>query len=85
MVILFLAFGMVSPWRQPHGCGHRPPMRGPRGSDGSMHFFEDWRSGDEYEREAITWVMAGTSHFPGVFIHCENQPNGRNPKALADI
>jgi hypothetical protein len=50
-----------------------------------MHFFEDWRSGDEYEREAITWVMAGTSHFPGVFIHCENQPNGRNPKALADI
>ncbi|WP_353645051.1 hypothetical protein [Mesorhizobium sp. WSM2239] len=31
-------------------------------------FFEDWRSGDEYDREAITWVMACTSHFPGVFL-----------------
>jgi hypothetical protein len=47
-------------------------------------FFEDWRSGDEYDREAITWVMACTSHFPGAFIHSEKQPNGTNPKALAD-
>ena len=31
-------------------------------------FFESWRSGDEYDREAITWVMACTSHFPGVFV-----------------
>jgi hypothetical protein len=31
-------------------------------------FFESWRSGDEYDREAITWVMACTSHFPGAFI-----------------
>lgn len=31
-------------------------------------FFEDWRSGDEYDREAITWVMACTSHLPGRFI-----------------
>lgn len=31
-------------------------------------FFETWRSGDEYDREAITWVMACTSHFPGLFI-----------------
>jgi hypothetical protein len=31
-------------------------------------FFEAWRSGDEYDREAITWVMACTSHFPGAFI-----------------
>src|ERR1043166_6730213 len=31
-------------------------------------FFENWRSGDEYDRGAITWVMACTSHFPGVFI-----------------
>jgi hypothetical protein len=31
-------------------------------------FFENWRSGDEYDREAITWVMACTSHFPGVFV-----------------
>ncbi|MCK1743690.1 hypothetical protein IVA80_23280 [Bradyrhizobium sp. 139] len=31
-------------------------------------FFENWRSGDEYDREAITWVMACTSHYPGAFI-----------------
>ncbi|WP_134495944.1 hypothetical protein [Microvirga pakistanensis] len=31
-------------------------------------FFEAWRSGDEYDREAITWVMACTSHLPGAFI-----------------
>ncbi|MER8711578.1 hypothetical protein [Mesorhizobium sp. M1295] len=31
-------------------------------------FFEDWRSGDEYDREAITWVMACTSHLPGAFL-----------------
>ena len=31
-------------------------------------FFETWRSGDEYDREAITWVMACTSHLPGAFL-----------------
>jgi hypothetical protein len=31
-------------------------------------FFESWRAGDEYDREAITWVMACTSHFPGAFL-----------------
>jgi hypothetical protein len=31
-------------------------------------FFEDRHSGDEYDREAITSVMACTSHFPGVFL-----------------
>jgi hypothetical protein len=31
-------------------------------------FFENWRSDDEYDREAITWVMACTSHFPGAFV-----------------
>jgi hypothetical protein len=31
-------------------------------------FFETWRSGDEYDREAITHVMACSSHFPGYFI-----------------
>src|SRR2546421_3981304 len=31
-------------------------------------FFETWRSGDEYDREAITWVMACASHFPGAFV-----------------
>jgi hypothetical protein len=31
-------------------------------------FFEKWRAGDEYDREAITWVMACTSHLPGLFV-----------------
>ena len=31
-------------------------------------YFEAYRSGDEYDREAITHVMACTSHFPGAFI-----------------
>lgn len=30
--------------------------------------FETYRSGDEYDREAITWVMACTSHLPGAFL-----------------
>lgn len=32
-------------------------------------YFEKHRSGDEYDREAITWVMACCSHFPGAFIN----------------
>ena len=31
-------------------------------------FFETWRSGDEYDREAITHVMACSSHLPGAFL-----------------
>ena len=31
-------------------------------------FFEHWHSVDEYDREAITWVMACTSHLPGEFL-----------------
>jgi hypothetical protein len=31
-------------------------------------FFAAYRSGDEYDREAITHVMACTSYFPGEFI-----------------
>jgi hypothetical protein len=31
-------------------------------------YFESYRSGDEYDREAITWVMACTSHLPGAFL-----------------
>lgn len=31
-------------------------------------YFEAFRSGDEYDTEAITHVMACTSHFPGAFI-----------------
>jgi len=31
-------------------------------------YFDRYRSGDEYDREAITHVMACTSHFPGAFL-----------------
>jgi hypothetical protein len=31
-------------------------------------FFDQYRSGDEYDREAITHVMACSSHFPGHLI-----------------
>ncbi|MDH5275858.1 MAG: hypothetical protein OEW88_05480, partial [Gammaproteobacteria bacterium] len=31
-------------------------------------FFEQYRSGDEYDREAITHVMACSSHFPGYLL-----------------
>jgi hypothetical protein len=31
-------------------------------------YFERHRSDDEYDREAITWVMACCSHFPGAFV-----------------
>lgn len=31
-------------------------------------FFDAFRSGDEYDREAITHVMSCTSHFPGYFL-----------------
>lgn len=31
-------------------------------------FFETWRSGDHYDREAITHVMACSSHFPGYLL-----------------
>lgn len=31
-------------------------------------FFESYRAGDEYDTEAITWVMACNSHFPGELL-----------------
>jgi len=31
-------------------------------------FFDDFRSGDEYDREAITHVMSCSSRFPGYFL-----------------
>lgn len=31
-------------------------------------FFDGFRSGDEYDREAITHVMSCSSHFPGFFL-----------------
>jgi hypothetical protein len=32
-------------------------------------FIDTYRSNDEYDREAITHVMACTSHFPGEFLN----------------
>ena len=31
-------------------------------------FFETYRSGDAYDRDAITHVMACSSHFPGYLV-----------------
>jgi hypothetical protein len=31
-------------------------------------FFETYRSGDHYDRDAITHIMGCCSHFPGAFI-----------------
>jgi hypothetical protein len=31
-------------------------------------YFDHYQSGDEYDRNAITHVMACTSHFPGLFL-----------------
>ena len=32
-------------------------------------FFDLYQSDDEYDREAMTHVMACSSHFPGYLIH----------------
>lgn len=40
----------------------------PQRVDALHAFFDSWRSGDEYDREAITHVMACTAHFPGLFL-----------------
>jgi len=34
-------------------------------------YFEQYRSGDEYDRAAITHVMACNSHFPGLLIRAD--------------
>jgi len=34
-------------------------------------YFEQYRSGDEYDRAAITHVMACNSHFPGLLISAD--------------
>ncbi len=41
------------------------------------HFFESYRSGDEYDSNAITHVMACSSHFPGRLL----SPQPRNASA----
>lgn len=38
-------------------------------------YFENYRSGDEYDHDAITHVMACTSHLPGAFL--AHRPTGR--------
>jgi hypothetical protein len=38
-------------------------------------FFETHPSGDEYDREAITWVMACSSHFPGALLSPSWRPD----------
>ena len=38
--------------------------------------FEAYRSGDEYDTEAITHVMACTSHFPGAFLASDASRGG---------
>jgi hypothetical protein len=40
----------------------------PERVDRLLGYFERWRSGDEYDREAITWVMACAAHLPGAFL-----------------
>ena len=40
-------------------------------------YFDSYRSGDEYDREAITHVMGCTSHFPGAFLREEVTPASR--------
>ncbi|MBP1732153.1 MAG: hypothetical protein H6Q55_2582 [Deltaproteobacteria bacterium] len=40
----------------------------PERVDKLNQFFDRYKSGDEYDRNAITHVMACTSHFPGEFI-----------------
>ena len=36
--------------------------------------FETWRSGDEYDTEAITHVMACAAHLPGAFLTAQTPP-----------
>ncbi|WP_221962951.1 hypothetical protein [Rhizobium laguerreae] len=36
-------------------------------------YFDVYRSNDEYDREAITHVMACVSHLPGLFLNAENR------------
>jgi hypothetical protein len=46
----------------------------PERVDALNDYFERYRSGDEYDREAITWVMACCSHLPGVFVSERAKP-----------
>jgi hypothetical protein len=48
-------------------------------------FFETFRSGDEYDREAITWVMACTSHLPGAFIAAHQSAGAAGTRTLCEL
>jgi len=39
-------------------------------------YFETYRSGDEYDRAAITHVMACSSHFPGLLLRDQSHASG---------
>ncbi|MBY5359709.1 hypothetical protein HFO97_06895 [Rhizobium leguminosarum] len=39
-------------------------------------YFDVYRSNDEYDREAITHVMACASHLPGLFLNADNRDRG---------
>ncbi|MBY3488971.1 glycoside hydrolase family 76 protein [Rhizobium laguerreae] len=39
-------------------------------------YFDVFRSNDEYDREAITHVMACVSHLPGLFLNADNRDRG---------
>jgi hypothetical protein len=47
-------------------------------------YFETYRSGDEYDREAITHVMACTAHLPGAFLP-ERRGHASASRSFADI
>jgi hypothetical protein len=40
----------------------------PERVDALNAYFETYRSGDDYDRAAITHVMAASSHFPGLLL-----------------
>ena len=45
--------------------------------------FETWRSGDDYDSNAITHVMACTAHFPGLFLSAQASESMKYPFAPA--
>ncbi|NNH65301.1 hypothetical protein HLI17_18740 [Rhizobium laguerreae] len=50
--------------------------RWPERVDRLNAYFDVYRSHDEYDREAITHVMACASHLPGLFLNADNLDRG---------
>ena len=44
-------------------------------------YFDTYRSGDEYDRSAITHVMACNSHFPGLLLDSRSIGNDRTRRS----